>query len=329
MLVDSSFDAQSRTPAWGGLGTTFARNQRTSASRAIARAGLDFRLDLEPLPVTIGADVVDSGRVAVTRTHPPRVLGVVGKNYRLLQATALGRLLDPLAGVWPVENAGMLRDGRVIFLVLDAGATEVGGDEVRNYFMVVDDRGGGGGLTFAYTPVRIACGNAIVAGVREASFALSLRHSRGMADRARAFIGLQQRLVGVREQVLQNLRVLVQTQLDAAGVTHVLETAYPLPPEPDAALRVQDPKRLAHATRRYEYERDRQLGLRESVQHSYERFNSEQPHTAGSAWAVFNAVSEVEDHLRPGPARIRQRSAIFGAGAVTKRRAFQAALDLA
>jgi hypothetical protein len=122
-----------RAPAWHGLGAVFAQDERMTASQAVHRARIDDPLRLEPLTVRVGDTVVDTGRLAVTRSasSPPRVLGVVPRTYRVLQARVLGRMLDPLSRVWPVETAGALGDGRVIFLTLAAGQAEVGGDESR------------------------------------------------------------------------------------------------------------------------------------------------------------------------------------------------------
>src|SRR5262249_50753500 len=129
----------------------------------------------------------------------------------------------------------------------------------------------------------------------------------------------------------EQMQTLVRARLDADGVAYVVEAAYPLPGEPSEAAELQDhdPGLWLLRPRLYEHQRDRQLGLRGLGLHTQARFNDEQPQNARSAWAIWNSVAEVEDHLRGGPSRIRQRSAIFGAGAATKRRAFRAALELA
>jgi hypothetical protein len=321
-----------RQAAWHGVGESFGMGEKLTASAAVRRARIDYPISLAPLNIHLGTrELVDPQRMAVVRPSTGDIFGIVPRTFRVLQARVLARLLDPLSRTWPVEAAGQLAYGRTIFLVLKADDGQVGGDEIASYFLVSDDRGGRGALRFAFTPVRIRCTNALVSALDAATVSISIPHTRGIRARASAFVDLQAKLYEARLRVLESMETLVHTQLDDGGVAYVIEAAYPLPKEPaqDAPRDTEQTARWFDLhTRRYEARRDHQLGMRELVLTAYQRFNDEHPQHARSGWAVYNAVAEAEDHLRPGPARIRQRSAIFGAGAVTKRRAFSAALDL-
>jgi phage/plasmid-like protein (TIGR03299 family) len=329
-----------RRPAWHGLGTVF--KGPISATTAVMRAQLDYQVNAFPLTVRAYGRNMPVDRVAIVREPlvddpQPRVFGVAGNEYTILQNTEFAALLDPLCEEWPVETAGALGYGERMFFTLDAGTTQVAGEELHQYFLITDGKTGNTSTRVAFTPVRVVCQNTLISGLAAATVTASIPHRSTARDELEFRISLMKQMRQTQQRILTLMAQFAKQQLTSAEVNVVLKDAYPEPKAPSNVALLEEigdlvefvdnstMARLNQSQERYDYQCRRARALRQAAHTLFERFNVGHPHVAGTAWAIYNAVVETEDY-REGGGEV-EAAALFGDRAQAKARAFRAALD--
>ncbi len=161
-------------------------------------------IDVSGATVINNAKLLDTGKHYTWRTRPifidqetgipgggdAQVLGVVGKDYTIVNNDKVGELARQLAGALPgeaaVDCAGVLNDGRRFFMtiplpdvVLDPdGAADL---HVRN-LVVTTGHDGNWALQMVNSTVRAVCANTVTAALNQRRWAVSIRHSAGAAN---------------------------------------------------------------------------------------------------------------------------------------------------
>lgn len=341
-----------RGPAWRKLGTLTHLRQTTV--EAVRMVGIDAH-HVDKLPTfTVVAQGTPQQKVLrvpdqVALVRRPlgddpdhRLLGTASEDYAIMQRLRLAEILEPLSREWPVESVGLLgQHGETIFFALQAGVTDVAGDEIKDFFVLSDTQLPGTALRMMHTPVRTVCQNTYDAGVRAASLSFRIPHlSASFEQQTTLIVEMMARMRGVMLTSSQVFGKMAETPVTADETTKVVTYAYPDPPVPlKARVRLQletafgpgigdldDATR--EAMRRYDAGMARAETNRTQVAQLVERFNDEYPRAARTTWAVYNGVVEFADH-RVGfrereSTRERGRSALFGSRADEKARAFTA-----
>lgn len=344
-----------REPAWHGLGTVFPADTKMTPAEAVLRCGLDYHVQKYPLVVHLpDGQTIASDKVAIVRepTHDDgvhRVLGYAGKEYEVVQNLELGFMLERLADEWPVETVGGLNEGRDVFITLDAGASEVGGDEVRQYFLLSNSHTGGRSLKIAVTPVRVVCQNTLIAGTAAASILSTLPHTINVRAEVNYRVDLIASMRRQQQRLMESFEAMARFPITTEQRDEVIAAAYPLPKEPkrkvlnDLIIRdnaVKDNKQLAAAvlsgaaevTLDWEREVKRIELHRSAARDRMEVFNQEFHRTANKMWAVYNAVTELEcwregNKTEGANERVGQ-SILFGQRAQTMGRAYNRAVAI-
>ncbi|GGF27990.1 DUF932 domain-containing protein [Flavobacterium limi] len=207
--------------AWHGLGQ-IVQDYPTS-SEAIRHAGLDYQVAKSPL-YTKGSEIlvtsqgieVGSTELAVPdcfatiRTDSNAVLGVVGKDYHIVQNREAFGFFDAVVGGGDgilYETAGALGQGERIFITAklpDYIRVGKGDDVCEKYIFLTTSHDGSGSITAAFTPIRIVCQNTLNASLRSMSNVVRIRHTSGAKQRlddAHKVIGLADRLSGQLEGI--------------------------------------------------------------------------------------------------------------------------------
>lgn len=181
--------------AWHGLGQ-IVQDYPTSRE-ALEFAGLDFEVVKRPIfavpeqkPEDMG--VLDSikipERFATIRTDRNTALGVVGKDYRIVQNREAFNFFDAIVGETDgilYETAGSLFDGSKIFITAKLPTyIKVGKDDlIEQYIFLTNTHDGSGSIIAAFTPVRIVCNNTLNAALRNCSGVIKIRHTANAKDR--------------------------------------------------------------------------------------------------------------------------------------------------
>src|SRR5215203_6173963 len=169
---------------WHGLGQIVA--DYPTSSEAIKFAGLDYTVEKRKLftldsqnncgsPDTdiIIPEIQVPNYFATVRTDNETVLGVVGKDYEIVQNRDAFSLFDSIVGGEGIqyETAGALGKGERIFITAKLpDYIKVGKDDlIEQYLFLTTSHDGFGSITAAFTPIRIVCNNTLNAAMRNHS----------------------------------------------------------------------------------------------------------------------------------------------------------------
>jgi phage/plasmid-like protein (TIGR03299 family) len=186
--------------AWHNLGQVVT-DYPTSAE-AIKFAGLDYEVVKSPL-YTTGSDLIQAGEdletnhpqinvpnyFANVRSDNNAVLGVVGKDYHIIQNRDAFSFFDAIVGGENgilYETAGALGNGERIFITAKLpGYIRVGnGDDVtEKYIFLTTSHDGSGSITAAFTPIRICCQNTLNASLKSMTNVVRIKHTSGAKQR--------------------------------------------------------------------------------------------------------------------------------------------------
>lgn len=184
--------------AWHGLGQ-IVEDYPTSAE-AVKFAGLDYTVEKRPLFTydneNNAADEDTGIKIpeisvpdfyATIRTDNETVLGVVGKDYEVVQNVDAFNFFDAIVGGDGIqyETAGALGKGERIFITAKLpDYIKVGQDDlIEQYLFLTTSHDGGGSITAAFTPVRIVCNNTLNAALRNKSNTIKIRHTANAKER--------------------------------------------------------------------------------------------------------------------------------------------------
>jgi phage/plasmid-like protein (TIGR03299 family) len=164
--------------AWHGLGKV-VEDHPTSAG-AIKYAGLNYTVEKRPLFTLdntnfdllnafvdgIEPQLLVPNYFATIRTDTEEILGVVGKDYQIVQNTDAFSFFDSIVGNDTgirYETAGALGKGERIFITAKLpDYIRVGRDDlIEQYVFLTTSHDGYGSITAAFTPIRIVCQNTL------------------------------------------------------------------------------------------------------------------------------------------------------------------------
>lgn len=194
----SFFSVQEK--AWHNLGQ-IVQDYPTS-EEAIKHAGLDYEVIKAPLftqgrAMTIGneGEIVEHDNIllpnnfATLRTDNNTPLGVVGKDYHIIQNKEAFSFFDAIVGGGDgilYETAGALGNGERIFITAklpDYIRVGNGDDVTEKYIFLTTSHDGSGSITAAFTPIRIVCQNTLNASLRNMSNVVRIKHTAGAKER--------------------------------------------------------------------------------------------------------------------------------------------------
>lgn len=197
-------------PSWVGAGCKDWRQEGRGAvdiATALKEAGLDFTVEKQPLVridsvamegVQAGYDTIPVSKqhivpshMATVRTDTDGMLGVVGKDYGIVQNTKAFEFIDFIkdcAGEAPlIETAGVLNGGSRIFVTAQLGnqCFDLGpNDPMKTYVIFTNSHDGSGSVTAIISNVRVVCQNTLALALRGAGKnKLKFNHTSGVHKR--------------------------------------------------------------------------------------------------------------------------------------------------
>lgn len=184
--------------AWHGLGQIVS-DYPTSAE-AITHAGLDYTVEKTRLFTynnennianedtdIIIPEIEVPNFYATMRTDTEQVLGVVGKDYEVIQNVDAFSFFDAIVSGDGIlyETAGALGRGERIFITAKLpNYIKVGDDDlIERYLFLTTSHDGYGSITAAFTPVRIVCANTLNAAMHNHTNSIKIRHTANAKER--------------------------------------------------------------------------------------------------------------------------------------------------
>lgn len=204
--------------AWHGLGQ-IVTDYPTSAE-AIQHAGLDYRVEKRRLFTndsvntfgnadTIKPTIEVPNTFATVRTDNDTVLGVVGKEYQVVQNRDAFSFFDAIVGGEGIlyETAGALGKGERIFITAKLpNYIKVGREDlIGQYLFLTTSHDGLGSIMAAFTPIRIVCNNTLNAAYSNCTGAIRIRHTgtaKEKLEQAHRVMGIVNKLSTCLEEAL-------------------------------------------------------------------------------------------------------------------------------
>ena len=272
---------------WHGLGTQL--KEPATAAIAIKAACLDWDVIKVPLKIKSGHryDTVKD-RFAVIRadTKPAKeipVLGVVGKNYTLLQNREAFAWLDPTVGSRAAifHTAGALAEGeRVWRLAKLPGEIWVAGDDIaEKYLLLSNSHDGLSSVQIKFTPIRVVCQNPQTMALSSGK-GIRISHTGSMAER----LSLAEKNLGIIKERFHGIETdfqeLAAIAMKEARLVDYLKRVFPDPADKDN-----------------ERARARVLQAREMSGRLFETgTGNDAAGVRGTLWAAYNGVTQFIDH---------------------------------
>ncbi len=185
--------------AWHGLGQIVS--DYSTSAEAIKYAGLDYLVEKRPLFTydnenfngnkdtdVIIPEIEVPNYYANIRTDTEDVLGVVGREYHVVQNTDAFSFFDSIVGGGHgilYETAGALGKGERIFITAKLpDYIRVGIDDlIEKYLFLTTSHDGSGSIIAAFTPIRIVCNNTLNCALNNMSNCVKIRHTESAQDK--------------------------------------------------------------------------------------------------------------------------------------------------
>ena len=174
-------------PAWHGLGTVVENAPTTMDAMRMAK--MDFGVILsKPLEANYVDEIYQRTKpskfYATVRTDTNEVLGVVNKNYKIVQNEELFEIADALPDA-KVETAGTLFNGAQSYILMKDDEWAVNGnDEMHEYLCLMNSHNGTLSLSALPTSIRVVCNNTLSWAISEGSQRMiKLRHKGDMNEK--------------------------------------------------------------------------------------------------------------------------------------------------
>jgi len=339
-----------REPGWHQLGTVFDGDLVLTPEQATIMAHADYYVRKIPMTLTFPDGTSQpTSQVALvkepeTNTEAWKVLGYASTEFEVVQNMEVAAMLGELGKQWPVETVGALHDGASYFVTLKSESGSVAGEEIAQYLLVSNNHDGKKALHVALTPVRVVCQNTLQTGLASAVLSAALPHRSDIRAQAQFSIDLIASVRRQQAQMLEQFNALALARVTDEQVKEILAQTYP---EPRTTRRqlvssfvvndksmiglVNDNKPLAarvmadfaKSGTEYEAKVARTQKLREMANERTQLVNVTAPKIAGTAWAVYQGVTETENY-RGDLNKRTATSIMFGERAQTMARAYKA-----
>lgn len=321
-----------REKPWHGLGTVL--EDHPNSAEAIQLAGLNYTVEKRPLysldnanfalinqsaENTIHPEIPVSNYYATVRTDTEQVLGVVGRDYQVVQNADAFSFFDSIVKNSidiKYETVGGLGIGERIFITAKLpDYIKVGkADLIEQYIFLTTSHDGYGSISAAFTPVRIVCQNTLNAAFRNKSSSIKIRHTASAVDRlkqAHQLLGLTNQLATEMEQIFN---LWANVRISDQQVRKLIEVAMAPVKEVLKSLKNED---FHHLSSHY-------LNMVEDVyEYALSAPSQQQLTTKGTVFGAYNAITGYFQNVRKFPdEQSKLKSIMFGTGLQRAQRAF-------
>lgn len=294
-----------------------------TAGEMLEASGLNWTVSQRPLFIQSSKHngLVEVPRqVANTRDSDDAILGVVRPAYHVLQNVDAFDIADDIvdSGAAKYDTAGSLRGGQIVFLsmVVPEGISVEGDPSGHELYLVLSNgHDGRHALNGAVTVVRTVCKNTLDAAINGSITRFSLRHRSGMEQRIGEARRALQITFNYKDTFERVAAELTQKSLVEREVETILAEMFPVPDDIAEG-------RVANTTFANIFENYRTSPTVDPIK--------------GTAWGVYNAITEYYDHLadyRGGvatsPEDARTESILFGRTADIREKAMKTLVAVA
>lgn len=297
---------------WHGLGQ--ALDAPATAEEALIAANLGWNVEKQTMYLNPTTPI--ESHMATVRADNQKVLGVVGKDYTVVQNTHAFAFFDSAVGTGEAiyQTAGSINEGKRVFIVAKLPGTikAVKNDEVEKYLTFINAHDGTMALRMFWTPIRVVCQNTLNAALNRNGFkeSIAIRHFGDINNRIRAaqdYLGLAHRYYADFENIVERL---VAKQVSNQEVENFLKSCFEV--GEDVSTRTKN--QMEEVKNLFENDPKNNVeGIR------------------GTAWSLYNAATQYADHEAVAVSKSadkRMSAIMFGSSAKFKQIAMDSALAL-
>jgi len=310
-------------PAWHRLGKVFPEDTVLDIPTAIEAAGLNWSVRLQPLHMVYDGEDMPVPGYATVRDSDRSVLGVVGPTYKPLQNQEAFSWFQPFldAETATLEAAGSLRGGKRVWVlarVKGLSADIVPGDEVRSYILLSNGHDGLMAVRAGTTNQRVVCANTLAMAHGDASSKLfRIRHTSKAVDALEVVRETMETVRGQFSATVEQYRHLARYGVNRQDIEKYVQKVF-------------RPKVIEGGIGETSEEADeaseRLTG--KIIRLFEEGAGNNLPGVSGTAWGMYNAVTDYISHERGHNADNRVNSLWYGDSAKVNSRALQTALQM-
>lgn len=183
--VESMFSVR-ETP-WHGLGIIL-QDYPQNIDEALVASGLNWNVGSYPVYTGLNQDSLNKipDFYSNIRDVDGKVLGIVGKNYKIVQNREAFEFCDTLVDHnAKYETAGSLAEGKRTWVLMKMDGFNVLGEAYDNYLYVSNSFDGKGAIRAGLTPVRIVCQNTLNLALRQSSRQWRVTHNGDLDSKVR------------------------------------------------------------------------------------------------------------------------------------------------
>ena len=300
---------------WHGFGQEMSGEE--NIDEWTEKAGLDYEVLTRPAYFlgTDGEQVSIPNAKALVRSDNDRTLAMVSQRYKPVQPKTVIEFFRSLCERqgFEMETAGALGDGRKVWALARIGKDFIlpPDDKIEGYLLLATSYDGKFATTAQLTSIRVVCNNTLEWSLgSDQARVVRVTHSQNFdPDSVKANLGLlDEGWIGFTSQI----KMLAETPVSMhEAVQYFMKLTDNEDEDPQFAI-------------------DNSYILKKMLQ-AYEHAPGQHLASAeGTAWGLVNAVTYFTDHTRKASDNgSRVASAWFGNSAGLKRKAFDAALDIA
>lgn len=338
-IFGSRFTSRDR-PAWWDVGSEHVHHEDRTARQAFEEIGT-YEVGLAPVyaEMELGTDLASTTRLELPNRAIIRkptwddastaVFGIVSDEYELVTPQDCVALWDEHVAR-PVSTMGALRDGRILFVTTELPTIDVKGDPVLNYMGLLSPMTGGDAASVEVFPIRIVCENTFKLAKSMATEVYRVVHDGTAKEKLGAWLTDVYSEAVLKVEVIQEaLNLLADHMVTEDETDRVLVETYPDPKAPrrdapESVMRVREEgwvKGRENMARRREGARGLFLG---------DGTGMDLPATKGTAYGLYNAITEVEDWRRASrDVNSVTENLLIGPRADVKQRAFESLMAVA
>lgn len=276
-----------RTKYFEGIGVDV--QDATSLEVAIHASGLNFEVVKKPLRFTTQVAQEWGGQTVYVDSHLPipdqfatvrsdtlEPLGIVGKNYEILQNIEAFNFLDNLVGKAKFETAGLYGNGTRSFITMSTEPMKILGDEFAPYILFTNSFDGSGAVRVMFTPIRVFCSNTIALAIKRADNRLSIRHSSSLTKRLDNAKNVLLHNSNYLEAIKKESEKLAAIPYSAASFENLARSLFPVNDEDKEFIQVRNEAQIESLMRAYR-------------QDDLQNFNN-------TAYKAVQAIADFESH---------------------------------
>lgn len=298
-----STNTTTRQLPWDAMGGALTVKGAKTVKAALAQKGLDYTVERRHAKAgsQLVAENPDGNTVrrtlnapdfqAIVRPMPDgteKVLAFTKKRYTPQQNVNVFQPAEYLVSEFgaKITGAADYRGGEKSILVVELPETiTLAGpkgdqDPVSLNLIITNDHAGNGAVTYALTPLRIACTNVLPAAIKGAERVWKVSHTPKAQERIDLAADAIKRAVVYAEAFQVQAQAMIEQDMTDAMFSRMVQRLYPVKASDEGVK--ADRRRELHATLETMWQGGAAI---EGIE--------------GTRWAGYNVVTEYLDHMRP------------------------------